>query len=63
MQGVDGTSLPKKDREKRLVPLLGVRHEGVVSKRLDKYLFIIPVANKDFRIPVILEVVLLENLD
>lgn len=56
-------SVPKEDGEKRLVWLLGVRDEGVVSKRLDKYPFIILVANEDFRIPVILEVVLFEKLD
>lgn len=53
----------EKNGEECLVSLFCVRYERVVSKRLDKYLFIIPVTYEDFWIPIILEVVFLENPD
>ncbi|TCB00891.1 hypothetical protein E0H65_08090 [Rhizobium leguminosarum bv. viciae] len=40
----------------------GIRHEDGVSERLDKNFFVVPVANKDFGIPIVVEVVLFETL-
>jgi hypothetical protein len=56
-------SLSKEDGEKCLVPLLRVSDQRVVTKSRDENLFVVSVPDEDFGVPVILEIVLLENLN
>ena len=49
--------------KKCLVPLLRVSDQRVVTKSRDENLFVVSVPEEDFGVPVILEIVLLENLN